>query len=301
MRHFRCALTLAASVLLLCGCATQTIQQAATFGKAGVDYTDAVGDFLDVYLVTRIDANSRLALDARTLKIDAQLVGELPTTITEYDARAMKTVRETAQLRNNVRLTRAYFESLNALATSNLPDEGGAALKSLGAAIEDVNTATGGSGTAFTPDQLGYVQKLGTIGVKAAVAARVREALERDKQVIGWQLAWQEMMLGTLVKPVRDEYERALQRMHDEKVAAPYADGTAILGAQWIEDRRQWVRSRFYVEAFDKARAAAAYMRSIWEDMMSGQGDPASMRLMLADLKEFSAVVRAFDAAERAK
>jgi hypothetical protein len=74
-----------------------------------------------------------------------------------------------------------------------------------------------------------------------------------------------------------------------------------MLGGAWIDDRRKWIQARFYVEAFAKAQAAAAHMRSVWEDMMSGQGDSASMRLILSDLKEFSGVVRAFDAAERAK
>jgi hypothetical protein len=299
----RCARTAAAiaCLWLLAACATQTIQQSTAFGKAGIDYTDAVGDFLDVYVVTRIDVNSRLALDARAEKVSAQLSSELVSTIADYDQRAIRTVRETVRLRDNVRLLRAYFENLNALATSNLPEEGGAALKSLGAAIQDVNTVTGGSGNVLTEEQLGYVEKLGRLGVKAAVSARLREALERDKQAVGWQLAWQETMLATLVKPVRDEYERALAQMHDEKIVRPYSDGSAQLGATWVDDRRKWIQSRFQVEAFARAQKAAAHMRTVWEDMLSGQSDPSSIRLMLADLKEFSGAVRAFDAAERKK
>ncbi len=290
-----------ACVAIVGACAGPTIQQAATFGKAGTDYTEAVGGLLDVYLTTRVDANSLAALDVRAEKLGAQLAAELPSTIDEFDKRAIVAVRETAQLRDNVRLLRAYFESLNALATTNLPDEAGAALKSLGAAIQDVNKVTGGSGTVLTPAQLNYVEKIGKLGVKAAVSAKLREALERDKEAIAWQLAWQELMLGTLVKPVQAEYERRLRELHREKVAGPYADGTARLGAAWMEYRRKWVQSRFYVESFVKAQQAATYMRSVWEDMISGQTDVSSIRLILADLKEFTGVVRAFDEAEKKK
>lgn len=300
---YRCGRFVAvlACVAILGGCAGPTIQQAATFAKAGTDYTEAVGGFLDVYLTTRIDVNSLAALDVRSEKLGAQLAAELPSTLDAFDKRALVTVRETAQLRDNVRLLHAYFENLNALATSNLPDEGGAALKSLGAAIQDVNKVTGGSGVVFTPEQLGYVEKIGKLAVKAAVSARLREAMERDKEAIAWQLAWQELMLGTLVKPVQAEYERQLREIHREKVSGPYADGTAKLGAAWMDDRRKWVQSRFYVETFVKAQQAATYMRSVWEDMISGQTDVSSIRLILADLKEFTGVVRAFDEAEKKK
>jgi hypothetical protein len=303
-RGNRCSRALGAAlacVALLAGCATQTIQQASTFAKAGIDYGTTVGAFLDVYVVTRIDTNSRRLLDVRASKIDAQLAAELPATLDDFDKRALEAVGMTLQVRDNVRLLTMYFEQLDALATSNLPDEGGAALKSLGEAIRDANAVAGGSGTVLTAEQLNYVEKIGKLAVKAAVGAKLREALQRDKETIAWQLSWQEAMLGALVTPVRQEYERELRDFRREKVAGPYADASARLGTAWIDDRRRWAQSHFHVEAFSKAQKAAAHMRAVWEDMIAGQNDVQSIRLILADLKQFTGVVRAFDAAEKKK
>ena len=301
IRRWRSLGAALACTALMAGCATQTIQQAATFAKAGIDYGQTVGAFLDVYLVTRIDTNSKRLLDVRATKIDAQLAAELPATLDEFDKRAFEAVRQTAQVRDNVRLLTMYFEQLDALATSNLPEEGGAALKSLGEAIRDANAVAGGSGNVLTSEQLGYVEKIGKLAVKAAVSAKLREALQRDKDAIAWQLAWQEAMLGALVAPVRQEYERELRDFRRDKVAGPYADASARLGTGWIDDRRRWVQSYFHVEAFSKAQQAAAHMRAVWEDMIAGQDDVQSIRLILADLKQFTGVVRAFDAAEKKK
>jgi len=283
------------------GCATQGIQQATTFAKAGTDYGDAVIEFLDVYLVTRIDTNSKSLLVTRKVKLEAQLGAELPQELEKFDSRALTAVRATAQLRNNVRLLRAYFENLNALATSNLPEEGGAALKSLGEAISDVNAVTGRDAQTFTAAQLGSIEKIGKLAVKAAVSAKVKEALQRDKETIAWQLAWQESMLRTLVAPVKEAYELELKEFRAEKVARPYGDPSSTLGAPWINDRRMWAQSHFMVESFDKAQRAAAHMRSVWEDIISGQNDVQSIRLILADLKEFTGIVRAYDEAEKKK
>lgn len=57
----------------------------------------------------------------------------------------------------------------------------------------------------------------------------------------------------------------------------------------------------FYVKSFDKAEKAAAHMRTIWEGILSWHNDIHSIRLMLANLKEFTAIIRAFDAAEKKK
>lgn len=184
------------SLFALAGCATQGIQQGTAFAKAGTDYSDAIGSFLDVYLNTRIDVNSKEALDARTEKIGAQLAKELPETLSDFDARVLTAVKITGKLRDNVRLLKAYFENLNALATSDLPDQGGAALKSLGEAIKDANAVTGGAANTFTADQLGYIEKIGKLAVKAAVSAKVKGALQRDKDIIAWQLTWEESVLG---------------------------------------------------------------------------------------------------------
>src|SRR5207302_11067394 len=61
--------------------------------------------------------------------------------------------------------------SSDLLATSNLPDEGGAALKGLGDTITNVNAATGGSGTTFSAEQLGYLDNIGKVVPLPPVAA----------------------------------------------------------------------------------------------------------------------------------
>jgi hypothetical protein len=285
----------------LAGCATQGIEQGTAVAKAGTEYSDALVGFLDVYLKTRIDVNSKRALEVRSAKVEAGLAGELPQTLDDFDKRARTAIKETARLRDNVRLLKAYFESLNALATASVAGEGGAALKSLGEAIQDVNAATGGAANTFTPEQLGYIEQIGKLAVKAAVSAKVREALQRDKEVIATQLVWEEYALRTLVKPVQDEFDRQLRDIRKEKIAGPYADPNAKLAAGWIDERRNWLQAQFDVGAFETARMAAAQMQSVWEDILVGHDDVQSVRAMLSDLKELTAVVRAFDEAEHRK
>ena len=88
-RLFRCRSALApffvACAILSAGCATQAIQQGAEFATAGANYSAAVIGFIDVYLTTRIDVNSRRAPEDRLTSLDAQLGSELPAKLTRQD------------------------------------------------------------------------------------------------------------------------------------------------------------------------------------------------------------------------
>ena len=294
-RRCACVLLLA----LLHGCATQTLQRTGAFSRAGVDYADAVVDFVDAHLQSRIDTNSKDALRARRQLVDARLDADLPRTLEGFDAEAFEAVRQAARLRDSLRTLHAYFEALNALAAPNAGAEAGASLKALATSISDFNTVVSGDAKLFGSEQLGHVDRVGRLAVRAAVAAQVRDALERDKRAIAWQLAWQERALRILVEPMRVQFERDLEQFRRAKVVEPFASATARPDTAWINDRRRWIQAKFQVDAFAKAKAAAERMRAEWEAILEGRSDVQSLRLALAELRDLTGAIRAFDDAQR--
>ena len=287
------------AVLVLAGCATTTVQQAGTFGRAGLEYSEAVADFVDVQLASRIDANSKDALRARRQLLDARLEADLPATLARFDAEAFEAVRQTARLRDGLRMLHGYFDALHALATSSVATSSGTSLRALAASIADLNALAAGDEKLFTSEQLGHIDRVGRLAVRAAVARDVLDALERDKRTIGWQIAWQERMLAVLVEPMRAQYERDLGQLRDAKVLDPYASAAAKPETTWINDRRRWIQGRFHVEAFARAREAAVRMRREWELLLAGGSDLQALRVSLTELRELTSAIRAFDDAQR--
>jgi hypothetical protein len=296
----RSAIVGCAWAVLALGCAgTPVLQSSAVFATAGAEYADTGVDFIDAYLVARVDGNSKDLLRVRKQLVDARLRGELPERLAAFDAEAFDALEQAARLRDNVRLLGAYFQALEALAASGVDDDGAAALRSLGAAINDANAAARGDASRFSTAQLTAIERSARIVVRAVVAQQVRDALERDRETIAWQIAWQERMLAVLVEPLRAQYQRDVEQLREVRVVAPFTGNAATLPAAWVDDRRRFIVARFSLPAFTKAETAARRMHESWDALLAGRSDLPTIRIALAELRDLSAALRVFAEAER--
>lgn len=294
------AIVACACAALAYGCAgTPALQSSGAFASAGVEYADTVVDFIDAYLVSRVDTNSKDLVRVRQQLVDTSLRAELPGRLDAFDAEAFDALEQAARLRDNVRLLGAYFQALDALARTGVDADAGSALRSLGAAVNDANAAARGDARRFSNEQLTAIDRSARIVVRAAVAQAVRAALERDREAIAWQIAWQQQALAVLVEPLRAQFQRDVEQLRQARVVAPFTGNAATLPNAWVDDRRRVIVARFNLPAFNKAEAAAKRMHEAWDALLAGRSDIHSMRIALAELRDLTAALRVFAEAER--
>lgn len=297
-RRSQAALISALLAMLLVGCGgfTTTIKQGKDLGSSGVAYSDSIIALIDTTVDVVIDTDSDQLLISRLIPNR-----DAVTTLDDYNKALLAELKEFGQLRRNNLLIKAYFVNLQALADSDAPTATGAALKDLSGAINAANMGLRDSKRAvFTADQQGLFAKLGTLVVKNVQAAKIRQALEEDGKLIAEQLVWQETLVASLSKTLKDSYTRQNNRLKNDRVLVPYRDGKN-LGEPWKADRKTWLKSEFQLQALDKARDAAGHMRSVWEGILNGETDAGSVAILLDDLNQLAATAAAFDKSERAR
>ena len=292
------ALILATLTALLTGCAgfTTTIKQGKDIGSSGVSYSESIIALIDATVETVIDADSDQLLISR---MNPQL--DPVKTLETYNKSLLTELKEFGQLRHNNLLLKAYFANLQTLSDSTAPENTGAALKDLSGAINAANKGLRESKRdVFTADQQGLFAKAGTLVVKNIQASKIRKALQEDGQLIAEQLVWQEKLVTSLSKTLKDSYEKKNNRLKNEKILVPFREGKN-LGDSWKADRKSWLKSEFQLQALDKARDASKHMQAVWEGILNGDNDAGSIAILLDDVNQFAATAAAFDKAEKTR
>jgi hypothetical protein len=285
-------------MLLLGGCApTQTLKRGHDLSVAGTAYSDSIVALVDAIVDPTIDMDSDQLARVRPILSATQRRARLESA----NDLLRKEIAQFGQLKRNNQLIRAYFQQLQALTDSDAPKNAGAALKDLSAAITSANkTLRGSTHEAFTPAQQGYLGTLGELVVKNVQAAEVRAALERDKGIIGEQLVWQQRVVESLTKTLRQIYEINDDSLKNNQVFAPYERDKELPSA-WKEDRKIWLKANFQISALGQTMDAAQHLQTLWIEFLRGDEDLASLTSLLEDIQAITSTVAAFDQAERAR
>jgi len=284
------------SVLLISGCATQSIQQGKDLSTSGIAYTEAVGKLLDVTTDRVID------FDTEELK-KTRRGSDLRGMITNKNVAVADVLTEIGKFRAQTKLLKSYFLNLQALADSQVKDDAGGAVKSLSDSISKLNKALGGKDGKenLTEDQKAQIGALGGLVANTIHAAKIKRALTRDAEIIGAYLALQENQLGNITGILRDRFLAENDLFLNEKVIAPYVDKNQTLGTEWANNRKQWFKTQFVSQQLDTAKEAAKQLRGVWADILQGKTDINSLSVLISDVNEFVTTVQALEAAGETK
>jgi hypothetical protein len=293
-------LVLSCLILVLSGCVgpSQQIQQGKDLSTSGIQYANAVNGLLDVTIDRVIDFDSTEALKIRKRMLEEML----KESIQERDSALLDLIKELNSMRRYTQQLKIYFLNLQSLANSPLQEETGSAVLELSESIEASNKKIKEKATI----KLSNKEKEGIAALSQSVAkgvhaAKINAALRRDAKVISEQLLLQEKLLDILTEMLVDRFNIENDEFRNLKVIGPYTKKQVKIGEQWKKDRKSWLKSQFTIESLNKAKEASRQLRSVWEQILQGRSDPASITLLLQDINEFVLIVNKINEANESK
>lgn len=153
---------------------------------------------------------------------------------------------------------------------------------------------------SLSEDQKKQIGALGSLVANAVHAAKIKNALQRDAEVIGTYLALQENQLENIAEMLQDRFQAENDLFLNEKVIAPYVEMNKPLSASWSTDRKEWIKASFINEQLNTAKEAAKQLRSVWGDILEGKTDINSISVLVSDVNEFVVTAQALKDANEA-
>ena len=223
------------------------------------------------------------------------------TELAQLDAGLLTTVQRYTALKASIRVTRAYFVALQALADGAQADADAAAVKSAAKGVDSVSAVL--AGTAGTPPisaaRIKAIGGLGKVVSTEVQGAMLQAALTRDGPTIGRALQLQQAVLMLAGDDIRAHLVEANDRFYAKHVLGPYQRGA--LGSPWPADRRISIKVRA-LGASDAALAAAASaadkMQTVWSRILAGSSSAADIAASLQETQDLLDAVKAFRLAD---
>ena len=288
------ALVLLIGSIVLTGCATTaTIQASRDVSTSGLAYTQTVDQLLDATITESIDFNTTSLIKSRR-----NLAPEVLASILEANNEAvLALLTELESFRRQNKLLAAYFQNLQALADSNVEDDVGGSVAALSNSISDLNEARGAA-AMLSAEQNTQIGALAGLAARSVQAGKLKNALERDAEIIAVQLVLHENQLANIGDMLADQFEAENELFYNEEVRAPYIDVGAVqsLPGEWRTSREQHLRASFANERLRAAQEAAKQLRGVWTSIVQGGNDIGSLRILLSDIDEFFAAAKAVQA-----
>lgn len=295
------AVVLALTALFAAGCATTNVKRATDLSLAGVSYARATSAVIDLAIDSAIDADSESTVLATRPPV-AGTPDERRTELEKSDRGLIEGVVLYTELRSSIGALEAYFLALQALANGSQADATEAAVTTLAARINSLNSTLGSKVPPLSGEQtkaLSGLSKLVATQVHGAVVGRV---LKEDAEVIGKAILLQQLTLRTAERDIATAIRGENNRFYVSKVLTPYQQGT--IDAAWVESRRKYIKVQALgrsLETVRTAQAAAAQMQATWQKILSGEFSVAELAASLKETDELLAAVVALRTAERSK
>jgi hypothetical protein len=274
---------------------TYTIKQSQGFSDVGIKYADAVSELIEVTTDTVIedDSNTLLFLQILTSLEDKKEERKLfEKWLREHDREVAALVETLGRFRGHAAMLGAYFTNLQALAETDAPESTAKAVSELSATINEVGKSiseteelvvSGAESDAFA--------SLSGLVSKGIQSAKLRAALERDAPIIAEQLLLHEKLLRKLSNILKQSAKKASINEWKVEVLQPYKNRKVNNQKAWKEARAGVLKSAFFSRTLDKATQAAKQMRMVWGNILAGETDLVSIRLLLSDINELTAVL----------
>lgn len=268
-----------AIVFFLHGCASP--EQYQRLARAGIAYTVAVGDLIQVAGQTRIDSTSEKLL------VVYKPLGS-STDMSEYDSLSKQDLdylEALELLRQNTSLLGRYFDALNRLATSVGPTAEAVRVEStsIGGSLDALGLKIAGNSKV---DQSEVSGKLGKIIVSAALQGALGEELRTRKGTLRSALAYQEVLVDVLganlqsdLKTLRNAREKRLVKDPLKNPSAKFDDDG------WITTRGRILTASEKLQVYEKANAAEQALRSAFKELVAGDIDQSKVNRLMSDLE----------------
>jgi len=303
-RFFYYILSLLIFFFLLSGC-TQTITQSANFADSGIKYTDAMNSLLEVTADTVIDDdNAMLLYQQRLVSMEDKKEEQkkLEGYLKERDKALEPLLKTLGTFQSQNQTLKSYFVNLKGLAETDAPERIEESVKGLSASINQANTTILESKqVVFTEAEKNAIGRLSGLVAKGVKAAKLQAALKRDASIIGEQLLLHEKLLDRLSKMLRQSAAEANIILKKEEVIRPYKKKEISNVTEWKATRKRLLKTSFYDQSLDTAKRAAGEMQMIWQGILEGKQDIASMQLLIADINDFAAAMNQLKEAHKEK
>lgn len=285
-------LTVSLVAVLLSSCVTtQSIQQGKDLSSSGIAYTNAVENLLVITTDKVIDFDSAELIKSRR-------GGNPREKVIEKNKYLIDVIKEINRFRTQTKLLKTYFINLQALADSPFKNDAGGAVRSLSESISDLNQKRGKNG--LTESQNAQIGALAGIVANTIHAAKIKNALKRDAEIISVYLALQEKQLMNITDILKDRFKADHGLFVNKEVIVPYADISKVLPFDWSEKRKKWIKSKSVNEYLEAANKAAKHLSGIWFDILQGKSDANSISVLISDLNEFITTIQALENANKA-
>jgi hypothetical protein len=294
------------TTFLFWGCASTNVDRARDVSSAGVRYTQATSQVVDVAIDAIIDADSEAEVRRKPRPANMPTPEQRTKELDELDTQLVDNVVYYAKLRSSIGTLEAYFQALQALANGSQADATQAAVGTLADRVNSLNVAleAGRPGVkpVLTDEQKSALTGLSKDVAKQVHGAVVGRALERDAPVIGKAILLQQQVLSVAESDISDKIMDANERFYVDKVLAPYQ--TATIDSTWVDDRRIYIKVKALGETLDtvkSAQVASKQMEAVWRKILSGDYSAAELATMLRETDELLGAVAALKAAEKPK
>jgi hypothetical protein len=280
---------------------TYTIQQSTEFSDAGIKYTEAVDELLQVAEDTIIedDSNMLLYLQDLTLMEDKKKEsGLLEKRLKQHDKEVLAILETLAQFRRHTRMLNAYFANLQALAHTDAPGDTAKAVGQLSASIDNARLAFEKSEKIPISEAEGdALSDLTGLVSKGVQSSKLREALERDAPIIGGELLLHEKLLTKLAGILEQSAKKRFVAERKVKVLKPYKSKEIENKEEWKKARESLLKSVTTIPTLETATEAARQMGLVWKGILEGRTDVTSIQLLLADINDLTAALGKLKAA----
>jgi hypothetical protein len=291
---------------LLSGCATVSVDRAKDLSTAGIAYSKATAAVIDMGINASIDASSeRRVLAAPRPPVSPDEQAQRERDLKAADAELIKSTTKYTWLKRSVNGIEAYFTALQQLANGSTAEATETAVKGLADRLNGINTAL--DKTDKGQPRISEEQKTAIAGLAKLVTTQVHgailaKALERDAPIIGRALVLQQIVLNDAASDVRAALNEANERFYTRRVLRPYKSGE--IDADWVVDRRTYVKVKAIgdaIEAVSAAEAAARQMQTVWARILSGEYSAKELTAMLKDTEDLLTAATALKEANAKK
>ncbi len=274
---------------------TQHIKEGQDFSNVGIRYADAMTELIEFTTDTVIDDDSDNLLYTLQLTSLADKDEEkalLEKRLKEHDENIKSLVTTLGRFRGYTATLKTYFLNLQALSGSNAPESAALAVAELSASINHANrTLLEAEKLAVTAEEREAFGALAGLAAKGVKSVKLSTALKRDAPVIEEQLLLQEKLLARLAGILKHSAMKAYINDRKEKVLKPYKNKKINNPSSWKKERKELIKSTFFVNSLDRATKTARQMRLVWGYMVEGDTDLESIGSLISDINEMTAAL----------
>ena len=275
------------AALLLTGCATPQRSEYAAFAQAGSGYAAAVDKLLVGAGEVQVDATSWTLVADKGL---SNVSDEVYRMKTDADLERLAVIRH---LRSHARQLELYFELLNTLATSDVPEKTSASIDGVVRNLAELSSVLRTS----TPDAFSSLTPLTRLVVDMKIRGALKNELEKRKDVIRRELQVQDRVLGSLEDQISHALSLSKEIKERKVVLDPIqVDSPLLQPEEWVEKRRKVIYMPEVVTELSSARRVVEKMSNSFESLLSGEKDAIDrINALIGDIESILAVADALN------